>query len=53
MTVALHREPVGEWLCLRTATAASPGGTGLAVGRLDDAAGDCGRVLQTLLVAER
>jgi hypothetical protein len=53
VTLALHREPVGEWLCLRSATAASPEGSGLALGQLDDLAGDCGRVLQTLLVTER
>jgi Thioesterase-like superfamily len=53
VTIALHREPAGEWFCLRTATAASPYGSGLAVGQLDDEAGDLGRVLQTLLVAER
>ncbi|MBY8889034.1 thioesterase family protein [Streptomyces sp. PTM05] len=53
VTLALHREPVGEWFCLRAATAASPDGSGLASGTLDDAAGDCGRVVQTLLVAER
>jgi hypothetical protein len=53
VTLALHREPVGEWLCLRAATAASPHGSAMAWGQLDDAAGDCGRVLQTLLVAER
>ena len=51
--VALHRDPVGEWLCLRAATAASPAGSGLAEGRVDDAEGDCGRILQTLLIAER
>ena len=53
VTLALHRDPAGEWLCLRSETAASPDGSGLAVGRLDDTAGDCGRILQTLLVAER
>lgn len=53
VTVALHREPVGEWLCLRSATAASPTGSGLAWGNLDDADGDCGRVLQTLLITDR
>lgn len=53
VTIALHREPVGEWFCMRTATAASPHGSGLAVGQLDDVAGDLGRVLQTLLIAER
>lgn len=52
VTLALHRDPIGEWLCLRSATAASPQGSGLAQGQLDDAAGDCGRVLQTLLVAD-
>jgi Thioesterase-like superfamily len=53
VTVALHREPVGEWLCLRSATAASPTGSGLAYGHLGDIDGDCGRVLQTLLIADR
>ncbi|MGW7486644.1 thioesterase family protein [Streptomyces sp. NPDC054786] len=53
VTVSLHREPVGEWLCMRSSTAASPHGSGLALGQFDDAAGDCGRILQTLLVAER
>ncbi|WP_211247574.1 thioesterase family protein [Cryptosporangium arvum] len=53
VTVALHRDPVGEWLCLRAETVASPGGSGLATGRLDDRSGDCGRILQTLLVADR
>lgn len=53
VTLALHRDPVGEWLCLRSATSASPGGSGLALGRLDDASGDCGRILQTLLVTQR
>jgi Thioesterase-like superfamily len=52
VTLALHRDPVGEWLCLRSATAASPDGSGLALGQLHDTAGDCGRVLQTLLVSE-
>ncbi len=53
ITLALHREPVGEWLCLRATTAASPTGSGPASGRLDDESGDCGRILRTLLVAER
>ncbi|MFF2780713.1 thioesterase family protein [Streptomyces sp. NPDC058052] len=53
VTLALHRDPVGEWLCLRSHTAASPGGSGLALGQLDDASGSCGQVVQTLLVTER
>ncbi|MGF1427169.1 thioesterase family protein [Kitasatospora sp. LaBMicrA B282] len=53
VTLALHRDPVGEWLFLSSATAASPLGSGLALGRMDDELGDCGRVLQTLFVAGR
>ncbi|MEV5596509.1 thioesterase family protein [Streptomyces sp. NPDC052496] len=53
ITLALHRDPVGEWLCIRASTAASPAGSALALGQLDDTAGDCGRILQTLLVAGR
>ncbi|WP_221357864.1 thioesterase family protein [Streptomyces beigongshangae] len=53
VTLALHRPPAGAWLCLRSATAASPGGSGLAVGQLHDEAGECGQVMQTLLVNER
>ncbi|MFB7942936.1 thioesterase family protein [Streptomyces sp. NPDC056049] len=53
VTLALHRDPVGEWLCLRSHTAASPHGSGLALGELDDVSGSCGQVLQTLLVTER
>jgi hypothetical protein len=53
VTVALHREPVGEWLCMRSATAASPDGSGLAFGEVHDSSGDCGRILQTLLIAGR
>ncbi|WP_051774769.1 thioesterase family protein [Streptomyces sp. NRRL S-237] len=53
VTLALHRDPVGEWLCLRSHTAAGPNGSGLAVGQLDDATGGCGQVLQTLLITER
>lgn len=53
VTLALHREPVGEWLCLTSSTAAHPVAGALASGRLDDAEGDCGRILQTLLVAGR
>jgi hypothetical protein len=53
VTLALHRDPAGEWLCVRAATAASPDGAGLAQGQLDDVEGDCGRILQTLLIADR
>ncbi|MFG1808590.1 thioesterase family protein [Streptomyces sp. NPDC049040] len=53
VTLVLHRDPVGEWLCLRSATAAAGGGSGLAHGELHDGTGECGRILQTLLVAGR
>ncbi|MFI1508866.1 thioesterase family protein [Streptomyces sp. NPDC020597] len=53
VTLALHRPPVGAWLCMRSATAASPGGSGLAVGQMHDETGECGQVMQTLLVNER
>lgn len=53
VSLMLHRDPVGEWLCIRSATAASPAGSGVAAGSLDDCEGDCGRILQTLLVAGR
>jgi hypothetical protein len=51
VTLSLHRDPVGEWLCVRANTSASPRGSGLALGELSDAHGDCGRVVQNLLVA--
>ena len=53
VTLVLHRDPAGEWLCVRAATAASPAGSGLALGQLSDQEGDCGRILQNLLVTER
>lgn len=53
VTLGLHRDPVGEWLCVRADTSASPRGSGLAIGQLSDTRGDCGRVVQSLLVARR
>lgn len=53
VTLSLHRDPVGEWLCVRADTSASPRGSGLAVGELSDGQGDCGRVVQNLLVTQR
>lgn len=53
VTVALHRDPVGQWLGIRSDTAASPHGSGVASGVLHDEAGECGRILQTLLIASR
>jgi hypothetical protein len=51
LTVALHRDPVGEWLLLEAMTVVGPAGTGLVSSRLADPAGSVGRAAQTLLVA--
>jgi hypothetical protein len=53
LTVHLHREPVGEWICLDAATTISPGGVGLATSVLSDLDGPVGVGAQTLLVAPR
>jgi hypothetical protein len=53
LTVHLHREPAGEWICLDSQTAISPGGAGLATTALSDPAGPVGTAAQTLLVAQR
>ncbi|MFI0486336.1 thioesterase family protein [Actinomadura sp. 9N215] len=53
MTVALHRDPVGEWLCMDASLDASPGGSALCTATIADGSGEFGRVLQTLLVDER
>ncbi|MFB4305961.1 thioesterase family protein [Actinomadura sp. GTD37] len=53
LTVALHRDPVGEWLCMAASLDASPGGSALCQATLADSAGEFGRALQTMLVDER
>ena len=53
LTVHVHREAVGEWVCLDAATTISPGGTGLATSVLSDVHGPVGVGAQTLLVARR
>lgn len=50
LTVALHREPAGEWVCLEAVTIPEPHGIGLAESRLWDAEGPIGRAVQTLLL---
>ncbi|GAA2452963.1 thioesterase family protein [Actinomadura vinacea] len=50
LTVALHRDPVGEWIFMRARINADPGGSALAEARLADSSGGFGRALQTLLV---
>lgn len=53
LTVHLHREAVGEWVCVDAQTAISRGGAGLATTVLSDAEGGIGVGAQSLLVAPR
>ena len=53
LTVHLHREAVGEWVCLDAATTISPGGAGLATSVLSDQQGPVAVGAQALLVAPR
>jgi hypothetical protein len=53
LTVHLHREPVGEWVCLDATTTVSTAGVGLATSVLSDLDGPVGVGAQTLLVARR
>ncbi|WP_199742575.1 thioesterase family protein [Nocardia stercoris] len=53
LTVTLHRQPVGEWICLDAVTHPQPHGIGLAESALFDRTGPLGRSTQTLLVAPR
>lgn len=50
LTVHLHRQPAGEWVCLDASTAVEPTGIGLAQSALFDEHGRLGRSLQSLLV---
>jgi hypothetical protein len=50
VTVALHRHPIGEWVCLESGAWANPHGVGLAETRLHDDHGPIGRSVQMLLV---
>lgn len=53
LTMALHRAPVGEWMCLDAATTGESHGIGLTRARLWDTTGLVGRSLQTLLLEPR
>jgi len=50
VTVALHRHPIGEWVCLESGAWANPHGVGLAETRLHDNHGPIGRAVQMLLI---
>ena len=53
LTVHLHREPVGEWVCVDAVTTVTPGGAGLATTALSDQDGPVGVGAQSLLVGPR
>jgi hypothetical protein len=53
LTVHLHREAVGEWICLDAQTVISTGGAGLATSVLSDAEGPVGVGAQSLLIDPR
>lgn len=48
--IALHREPVGEWVGMRSTSQWQPDGVGLATSLLFDDAGSIGTATQTLLL---
>ena len=50
LVIALHRDPVGEWLGSNVASTWHPDGVGLADALLFDDEGAVGRALQTLLL---
>ena len=50
LTVYLHRQPRGEWVCLDATTTLQTTGVGLAQSALSDVDGPVGRSLQALLV---
>jgi hypothetical protein len=50
VTVALHRHPIGEWVCLESGSWVNPHGVGLAETRLHDDHGAIGRSVQMLLL---
>jgi acyl-CoA thioesterase len=53
LTVAVHRPPAGEWICLDAATVAEAHGIGLTRARLWDTSGAFGVSLQSCLAEIR
>ncbi len=53
LTLYVEREPVGEWICLRSRTRVAAGATAVAESELFDTSGRVGRATQALLVARR
>jgi hypothetical protein len=53
LTVHLHREATGKWICLDARTVISTGGAGLATSVLSDVDGQVGVGAQSLFIAPR
>jgi hypothetical protein len=53
LTVHLHRQPAGEWLCVQAASTLGDTGIGLAETELYDESGRVGRGAQALMVGPR
>jgi hypothetical protein len=53
LTVAMAREPVGEWILLDAESWIGPDGAGLAMARLADERGYFGRAVQSLVIDKR
>ncbi|EHR61779.1 thioesterase family protein [Saccharomonospora cyanea] len=53
LTVHIHREPVGEWICLDAATTVGPRGSAVALSTLHDVEGPVASGAQALLVRHR
>ncbi|GAA4090359.1 thioesterase family protein [Nonomuraea soli] len=53
LTISLFRMPVGEWICMDSATVIGPTGRGLTRTTLSDSLGEVGTATQTLFVGPR
>jgi hypothetical protein len=53
LSIHLHRQPRGEWICLEARTLLHEGGSALAEGILHDLDGPVGRSFQALVVTRR
>ena len=53
ITLSMHREPVGEWLCMEVESAANQRGIGMNHALLSDIEGPFGMVSEALLANPR
>jgi hypothetical protein len=53
LTVYVHREPVGEWVCLDAVSYIEPHGIGMAKSDLFDVGGPIGVAVQSLVIDTR